>query len=51
MNSEQVKKVKYSDIIKNIMKPVQTPQQKLKEEHDKIKNNVGGGLFSKVNKI
>ena len=51
MNSVKIKKVKYSDIMKNLMKPIQTPQQKLKEEHDKIKDNVGGGVFSKLNKI
>ena len=49
----QVKKVKvkYSDIMKTLMKPIETPHQKIKEDNDKIKNNVGGGVFSKLNKI
>lgn len=47
---ESVKKAKYSDIMKALMKPLQTPQQKTKER-ETIKNNVGGGVFAKLNKI
>lgn len=49
--NKKKKKERYSDIMNTMMKPKSDVDDKIKKDKEKVKDNTGGGTFSKIDKI